>query len=29
VDAKAKELLGDKIPEGYKVDTNTGWRARV
>ena len=29
VDSKAKELLGDKIPEGYKVETNTGWRARV
>ena len=29
VDTKAKELLGDKIPEGYKVETNTGWRTRV
>ena len=29
VDTKAKELLGSEIPEGYKVETNTGWRARV
>ena len=29
VDAKAKGLLKEKIPEGYKVETNTGWRAKA
>ena len=29
LNAKAKELLKEKLPEGYEVNINTGWRAKA